>query len=104
MALRISAILSWFKSRVPSSPSRPIGCWAWLSSVALSGELNRIWVGGGDGRRKAMLAWRDQLSGPEQPGPDNSYAMVSGHNFSCAPSTESATCGAVIFGVAALGP
>ena len=48
MVQRLSASLSWFRSRVPRNQWPPIACWAWANSIAPSGVLSRIWwVGGG---------------------------------------------------------
>ena len=37
--------LSWFRSRVPISPSRPSGCWAWRNGIALIERVESNLVG-----------------------------------------------------------
>ena len=50
---------SWFGSRVPISPSRPSGCWAWRNGIALVGRAESNLVG----RRWEMSAV-ERLVGP----------------------------------------
>ena len=45
MAQRPWASLSWFRSRVPISPSRPSGCWAWRNGIALIERVESNLVG-----------------------------------------------------------